>query len=109
MDPNLETVQALFAKMNADGLDTSKPLKWGFFFMDKTKDNLLEVVHELSGYNYMVDSLHRSDDGTWVLLVNKVEVLTPENLHKRNIAFNELAEHCGVELYDGWDVGNSEG
>jgi hypothetical protein len=32
------------------------------------------------------------------------EILTPEKLHKRNIAFNELARHCEVELYDGWAV-----
>jgi hypothetical protein len=52
-----------------------------------------------------MESLHEADDKSWVLQVSKSEVLDPEKLHKRNISFNQLAEYCEVELYDGWDVG----
>ena len=39
-----------------------------------------------------------------MLTVSKIDILTAEKLHKRNIAFNELAKFCGIDLYDGWDV-----
>ncbi|GAA3934944.1 hypothetical protein GO495_15045 [Chitinophaga oryziterrae] len=37
------------------------------------------------------------NNGGWRLYVT-------EKLHKRNLAFNELADYCEVGLYDGWDV-----
>jgi len=39
------------------------PSSGGFFFIDKKK-SLLKIVQELSGYDYAVNILHRSDDGT---------------------------------------------
>jgi hypothetical protein len=51
-----------------------------------------------------IESIDLMDDDFWRLHITKIETLTPELLHKRNIAFNELAKHCDVELYDGWDV-----
>jgi hypothetical protein len=105
MISNLKNIEEVFAKMGSDGLDTSKPLKWGFFFIDKAKENLLKVAHELSAHNHEMESLHEADDKSWVLQVSKSEVLDPEKLHKRNISFNQLAEYCEVGLYDGWDVG----
>jgi len=44
------------------------------------------------------------NDTEWTLHASKIDTLTPELLHKRNIAFNELADYCEVSLYDGWDV-----
>ena len=108
MIPNLESVQSIFSKMQSEGLDINKPLKWGFFFIDKNKESLLKVFNELKDYQYTIESLHESDDGRWVLQVSKIETLLPEKLHRRNISFNELAEHFNVELYDGWDVGPVE-
>ena len=52
--------------------------------------------------------LHGADDGAWVLQVSKTEVLAADKLHRRNLAFNDLAAHCGVDSYDGWDVGKPE-
>ncbi len=108
MKADLETVTGIFARMQEDGLDPNKPLKWGFFFIDRAKNNLQKVISELGGHGYVTESMHQTDDGYWVLQVSKTDTLTPEKLHKRNIAFNELSEYCGVELYDGWDVGKPE-
>ena len=109
MEVNIENLRAMFTRMECDGLDLQSPLKWGFCFVDKNRENLLKVHAELSDHGYHLEELHESDDGNWVLQVSKTEVLSHEKLHRRNIAFNQLAEHCGVSLYDGWDVGRVEG
>ncbi|MBN1919535.1 MAG: ribonuclease E inhibitor RraB [Verrucomicrobia bacterium] len=108
MEHGLENVKALFARMAADGWDTAAPLKWGFFFIHSSREPLLEVVAELKDYGYSVESLDTNDDGQWVLQVSKTEVLAAEKLYRRNLSFSELAEYCGVDSYDGWDVGRTE-
>ncbi len=108
MEVNIDNLREIFSRMVRDGLDVEKPLKWGFFFLDKSKENLMKVFAELSDHGYTVQELHQTDDGMWVLQVSKTETLDFEKLHRRNIAFNELAEHCNVSLYDGWDVGPVE-
>ena len=105
MVTSLESLQDVFNKMNNEGWNTNSMLKWGFFFFDKDQDKLLSLFTELENHTYQIEELHQTDDDDWVLHVSKLDVLTPEKLHRRNIAFNELAAHCGVELYDGWDVG----
>jgi Regulator of ribonuclease activity B len=77
--------------------------------MDPAIEPLHRVLQELEGYNYNLERLEESDDGTWVLAVSKCEALAADKLHRRNQSFNELAEYCGAELYDGWDVGPIEG
>ena len=90
--------------MSDDGFDITKPLKWGFFFFDSYRAKLLKVYDELKEQGYKQEDLNRTDDGEWRLYVSKIDTLTPEKLHKRNIAFNELAQYHDVTLYDGWDV-----
>lgn len=101
----LGNVKNMSRKMTADGWDTNSTLKWGFFFIDKDKDKLLDVFAELEEHSYHIEELHQADDGDWVLHVSKTDILTPEKLLRRNIAFNDLATQCDVESYDGWDVG----
>ena len=55
-------------------------------------------------HDYKVENFEKNDGNEWTLKVSKIDILTPEKLHKRNIAFNELAGYCDVKLYDGWDV-----
>ncbi|MBF9143371.1 ribonuclease E inhibitor RraB [Hymenobacter properus] len=108
MNASFDSVKEMFRKMEANGWDTASTLKWGFFFSDKDKGKLLDVFSELEEHSYKNEGMHQADDGDWVLQVSKLDILTPEKLHKRNVAFNELAAHCAVELYDGWDVGKIE-
>ncbi len=105
MNCSLERLLAMFAMMEADGFNASTTMKWGFFFVHSSEEPLNAVFAELKNHNYTFESLHQADSGKWVLQVSKTEVLSAEKLHRRNMAFNDLAEHCGVELYDGWDVG----
>ena len=103
MLPDLDDLEELFKKMNRNGFNTEEPLKWGFFFLDETKSNFEKLYEELKDHGYKVEKL-TLDKGEWALFVSKIDTLTPLKLHKRNIAFNQLAEHCNVSSYDGWDV-----
>ena len=104
MNSSIERLEIMFEKMLQDGFDTVKPLKWGFYFFDSNRDKLYKVYEELKDKEYKLENIIQMDDGLWRLFVSKVDTLTPEKLHKRNVAFNELAEYCSVSLYDGWDV-----
>lgn len=104
MISNLSTLIDTFKQMNDNGWDTGGYLKWGFYFFDIYQRHLMAVFDELKGSGYNLEQLEEMDDGLWQLYVTKIDILTPEKLHKRNIAFNELAQYCNVQLYDGWDV-----
>ncbi|GAB2863772.1 ribonuclease E inhibitor RraB [Hymenobacter ruber] len=108
MNALLGPIKNMFRKMTAEGWDVNSALKWGFFFIDKDKNKLLEIFTELEDHSYSIEEFHQADDGNWVLQVSKIDTLTPEKLHRRNLAFNELAIQYGVDLYDGWDVGKVE-
>ncbi len=103
MLPNLEKIEIAFRNMSKEGFDLNSKLKWGFFFFDSSKTKLENVFNELKDSGYS-EEFSKLEDGKWRLYVTKMDILTPEKLHKRNIAFNELASYCEVELYDGWDV-----
>jgi hypothetical protein len=105
MQTNLNNLIAIFDDMTSDGWDLNSSLKYGFYFNDDSKDKLKNVFEELGEKNYVMEDIYQLDgDSKWILHVSKIDALTPEKLHRRNIAFNELANHCQIELYDGWDV-----
>lgn len=104
MNSDLNRLKSTFDSMSKDGFNISSNLRWGFFFIDESKEALLKLFDELKDHGYELQDLNKIDSQEWRLSVNKSETLTPEKLHKRNIAFNELADHCSVALYDGWDV-----
>lgn len=104
MNSDLNLITAIFNKMKEHGFDVIKPLKWGFFFLDKGKDSLLDIINALDGASYSIESLELQEDGRWRLALSSVEILSPEKLHLRNLDFNNLASQYGAELYNGWDV-----
>lgn len=95
--------------MQNAGFNLKNELKWSFFFINKTRSELEKVYDEMKEKNYRIEKLEEVDTGEWVLQVSKMDVLTPEKLHKRNIAFNDLADYCNIDLYDGWDVSKENG
>lgn len=105
MEARLDTVQEMFQRMQSDGLDTSAPLQWGYFFVNDSPAVLEELAAKFEEFGYRKESLHQADDGDWVLQLSKVETHTPESLHARNGKFNALVADWGIDLYDGWDVG----
>lgn len=104
MQTDLEQLRQIFLKMIKDGFDVKKPLKWSFYFVNSEKSQLEILFKELADHKYSIEKLDNSIGGKWILQVSKIDTLTFEKLHKRNIAFNELADYCDIELYDGWDV-----
>ena len=106
MECNEENINSAFSKMESEGWKIKEPLKWGFFFFSNEEDNLKSIFSELSDHNYKIESTHKNEDNEWVMQVSKTEVLAPDKLHRRNIAFNELADAYGY-YYDGWDVGKN--
>lgn len=104
MKSDFQGLKLIFEKMKKDDFDVMKPLKWGFYFFDNDKKKLLKIFKELEGNDYVLENIQQMDDLKWRLFVTKIDILTPEKLHKRNLAFNELAEYFSVSLYDGWDV-----
>lgn len=94
--------QTIFSDLISKGFEVSNPLKWSFFFFSNKKSNLQQVINELQGHNYNT-IIKKFDNKEFRLIADKTEVLTPEKLEKRNIAFVELADYCDV-AYDGWEV-----
>ena len=104
MNAKFETVNAIFESMKADRFPIDEVLKWNFFFLDSSKSNLRKIYNELRAYGYKLETLEQIDSSCFRMCVSKAEKLNPEKLHRRNVAFNELAEYYNVHLYDGWDV-----
>lgn len=103
MQVDFDQLKKLFEKMQEDGFNTDVILKWGFYFFNREEEGLKRVIAELADHDYHVETFERSRDD-WKLYITKVEILNPDKLYWRNIAFNKLAEYCNVDVYDGWDV-----
>jgi Regulator of ribonuclease activity B len=104
MNASLESVISMFEKMNRDGFPINSELRWGFYFVDSSQDKLKNVYDELRTHDYSLEAIDIIENGKYQLHVSKIEKLNPEKLHRRNMAFNELAGYCNVVSYDGWDV-----
>lgn len=104
----LEKVVAAFEQMLATpGFDTSKPLQWGFFFISSTSTELQNVRKELEKRGYIYVSEHQDENKHYWLELAKIEIHTPDSLHKRNLELFSFAKNFKGVTYDGWDVTRS--
>jgi hypothetical protein len=107
----LAQIQEMFARIAAGpGWDLSKPMRWGYFFIDRRKERLEQVVPLLEQRGYRFVALYQpeqehEDDPGYYLHVERDEVHSPESLHVRNIQLEDLAEELDLDAYDGMDVG----
>ncbi|MEL0631462.1 ribonuclease E inhibitor RraB [Pseudoalteromonas carrageenovora] len=106
MNPDLNSINDIFAKMDSNGWDISGNLKWGFFFFSSEKGCLDKIFLELKEYSYLVENIHQIENHESILHASKIEVLEPEKLYRRCLAFNQLAEAYNA-YFDGCDVGKS--
>lgn len=106
MKANEENINIIYSKMVKDGWHVTLPLKWGFFFIGNAKGSLQEVFTELVEHNYQCEHIQQNENNEWVLRVTKIETVPSDKLHRRNLAFNELAAAYDC-CYDGWDVEKS--
>ncbi len=101
---NIDNIYKAFEIMEANDYDSSRELKWGFYFIDNKKDALLKIAFELRQQNYAVEEIRKIGRKEYQLPVSKVDIFSPKRLHETNLAFNELAKRFSILCYDGWDV-----
>lgn len=102
----------MFDSMSQDSAwDFSKPMVWGYFFTDGSKERLQAArpALESQGYKfvdlYLADKEGPGDPELWWLHVEKVEIHTPDSLDQRNTALYKFADDHSLGSYDGMDVG----
>jgi hypothetical protein len=106
-----EDMVGMFADMKANApWDISKPLMWGYFFADPSKEKLEQAVPLLKAKGYAFVGVYPSnkenpdDPDLWWLQVEKAEKHTVDSLHLRNQEFYQFIEAQQIESYDGMDV-----
>ena len=91
--------------------DLNRPLLWGYFFFNPTREPLDKAAPILAAMGYRIVGVepvtHKAISGPdkWRLHVERVEVHTVGSLDARNHELNEFARTNGIDLYDGMDVG----
>ena len=107
-----ESLAEMFDSIASDtSWDLSKPMLWGYFFTDGSKEKLERSAPLLvaRGYRlvdiYLADKEEPSEPDLWWLHVEKVEVHTVDSLNARNVELYQLADDQGIDSYDGMDVG----
>lgn len=101
-------INSIFDKMELQGVDTKKPLLYGFFFYDKDTLKLEKLKDELVKDNYKFVRLERIEKQDFILHVEKVEIHSRTSLLEREAQLDKLSKKFHVTTYDGWDVGNPD-
>lgn len=101
-------INSIFDKMELQGVDTKKPLLYGFYFYDQEQSKLEKLKDELLKDKYKLVRLEKTEDQEFVLHVEKVEIHSRASLLEREIQLEQLAKTFQVASYDGWDVGNPD-
>lgn len=101
-------INSIFDKMELQGVDTKKPLLYGFFFYDKDKLKLEKLKDELFKDDYKLVRLEINEKQMFILHVEKVEIHSRTSLFDRENQLKKLCEKFQVTTYDGWDVGNAD-
>ncbi len=101
-------INTIFDKMELQGVDTKKPLLYGYFFYDQDQSKLAELKDELLKDKYKLVRLEKAEDQEFILHVEKVEIHSRASLLEREIQLDQLAKTFQVASYDGWDVGNPD-
>lgn len=104
----IEQIHHMFARLEAQSVDLAKPHLYGYFFFDKERHGLERLSNDMARNGYTLVNLEQIDDGRFRLHVEKIETHSPESLYERGQALSEIASKYSVDVYDGFDVGNSE-
>jgi hypothetical protein len=101
---NLDRILDAYKKLSDENWDMTSELNWGFTFFADNESILHNIYAELVDNQYKLEFIkYRNDLKIWQLCTTKKEILLADKLHRRNIAFDELAEYMNGE-YDGCDV-----
>jgi len=104
-----DQLEQMFAQIRStSGWDLSRPLLWGYFFLDGDRAALERAAGLLAERGYRPVGIERVGKGrraVWKLHVERVEVHTVDTLDQRNSDLNAFAMAQGLGSYDGMDVG----
>ena len=103
-----KNINSIFESMEHEGVDTKKPLLYGYFFYDTDKSKLEKLKDVLLKDNYLLVRLEIADKKEFILHVEKVEIHSRTSLFERENQLEELSKKFQVASYDGWDVGNTD-
>lgn len=101
-------INSIFDKMELQGVDTKKPLLYGYFFYDNDKVKLEKLKDDLIKDNYKLVRFEKGENQGFILHVEKVEIHSRVSLLEREKKLDMLSKKFQVETYDGWDVGNAD-
>lgn len=87
----------------ASGLDTSKPLRWSYYFSARDPKHFSTTVASLKTKRYVVVSERADAQGNYLLQLARVEIHSVNSLALRNEALFGLADNQGI-IYEGWSV-----
>lgn len=105
MEINFNNIQVAFDKMLESWWNIDKEKKWHYFFFNKTLNELSSFSELLIKEWYKIEFLWETDDwDEYILIISKVEILTPSLLNNKNISFNDRVKNQSIDLYDWWDV-----
>lgn len=105
MEINLINIKQAFLKMEKAWWDINKEKKWQYFFYSEYLPNLENIKNELIKKWYISEYIWKTEEDDFVLILSRIEILSPENLNDRNILLNELSLKFGIH-YDWRDVEN---
>lgn len=103
-----KNVNSIFDAMELEGVDTKKPLLYGYFFFDKDKSKLEKLKEKLLKDNYKLVRLEQTENKQYILHIEKVEMHSRASLLERDEQFAKLSKEFKISIYDGWDVGNAD-
>jgi tetratricopeptide (TPR) repeat protein len=101
-------INSIFDKMELQGVDTKKPLLYGYFFYDRDKLKLEKLKDELIKDNYKLVRLELTEKQEFILHVEKIEIHSRASILERENQLDKLSKAFKVATYDGWDVGNAD-
>jgi Regulator of ribonuclease activity B len=84
--------------------DLTKPMLWGYFFTNETRDALDKNKDRLVKDGYRFVDIYNNGEKWW-LHVEKEEVHTVNSLFLRNKDLYKFASDHSISTYDGMDVG----
>lgn len=103
----IEQIRDMFVRLEAQGVDLAKPHLFGYFFFDKDRPGLERLSNEIVSDGYRLVNLEQISEDRFRLHVEKIETHSPESLYQRGLALSEIASKYSVDIYDGFDMGNS--
>src|SRR5690349_19268433 len=99
---DLEQINYIFDRIEAQGVDTKQDLLYGYFFYDKDQSKLEKLKDDLLRQSYRFVELSEKDNGEWMLHVEKVEKHTRHSLQMRDEILRKMAAEHEVSMYDGF-------